>query len=207
MVPNGRYDTRAHTHTQVLENNTVQVECNEHYEIAGSGTTDQPGTRLGETVCMPDGSYDPILQCDGPWCDGLVPPPHAIAFPATRVRVGEVVRVICKMGYAHWGDGTKEPRCLQPPRLFESPQACYRSCGVHPDVHGASVWPKVPRLYIGDDSSKFEVAGGGTWPQVLMCTSNTRVCLCMRERVCMHVCMHASVHVCMDVRAYMNAGC
>lgn len=69
----------------MLENNTVQVECNEHYEIAGSGTTDQPGTRLEETVCMPDGSYDPILQCDGPWCDGLVPPPHAIAFPATRV--------------------------------------------------------------------------------------------------------------------------
>merc|ERR1719409_1670626 len=69
------------------------------------------------------------------------------------------------MGYAHWGEGTKEPRCLQPPRLFEPPQACYRSCGVHPDVHGASVWPKVPRLYIGDDSSKFEVAGGGTWPQ------------------------------------------
>ena len=29
------------------------------------------GTRYGESMCMPDGSFDPILACDGPWCDPL----------------------------------------------------------------------------------------------------------------------------------------
>jgi hypothetical protein len=127
----------------VLTNATVQVICDPYYEIAGTGTRMTSGTRFGESVCMPDGSYDPMLACDGPWCTPLVAPENAISFPATRMRVGENVHVVCKMGYSHWGDGSKHPQCLAAPYTYETPQACYRSCGVHPPVLHASVWPQV----------------------------------------------------------------
>ena len=151
--------------SMVLVNNTVRVICNENYEITGTGTDTQAGTRFGESMCMPDGYFDPVLTCDGPWCNGLEPPPHAISFPPTRVRVGEIVRVICKMGYSHWGPGNRKPQCFNN-RTFEAAQWCYRNCGVHKDVAHASVWPKENRLHIAaGPSSKYQIAGGGAWPQ------------------------------------------
>jgi len=149
----------------VLANNTVRIICDEHYEIAGTGTATRAGTRFGESVCMPDGYYDPMLACDGPWCSVLQPPPHAFVLPAARVRVGEFVRVLCKMGYQHWGPGERKPKCLTN-RTYEAAQHCYRSCGEHPDVQHATVWPKGDRLHIGQGpKANYEVAGGGSWPQ------------------------------------------
>ena len=149
----------------VLANNTVRVICDEHYEIAGTGTATRAGTRYGESVCMPEGNYDPVLACDGPWCPVLQPPPHAFALPAARVRAGEFVRVLCKMGYSHWGPGERKPKCFHN-RTFEAAQHCYRTCGTHPDVQHATVWPTNRRLHIGHGPiTNFEVAGGGSWPQ------------------------------------------
>lgn len=149
----------------VLVNNSVQVICDEYYEITGTGTPELAGTRFGETFCMPDGYFDPVLTCDGPWCDALLPPPHAFSVPATRVRVGGTVDVLCEYGYSHWGPGIKEPRCLEN-RSFEAAQWCYSNCGVHPDVQHATVWPQEDRMHIGDGPhSNFEIAGGGAWPQ------------------------------------------
>jgi len=149
----------------VLVNNTVQVICDEFYEITGTGTPERAGTRYGESVCMPDGYFDPVLTCDGPWCDALAPPPHAFSVPTTRVRVGERVNVLCKYGYSHWGAGSQQPLC-QHNRSFQAAQWCYPNCGAHPDVAHATVWPERHRLHIGaGPHSNFEVAGGGAWPQ------------------------------------------
>jgi len=149
----------------VLVDNAVQVICDELYEINGTGTAEQAGTRYGESVCMPDGTFDPILSCDGPWCDVLAPPPHAYSVPPTRVRVGETVHIICTTGYTHWGAGKEKPKCLHN-NAFEPKQWCYRNCGVHSDVNFATVWPKLDRLHIAaGPRSNYMVAGGGAWPQ------------------------------------------